>query len=156
MQSDDERMYMVHEEPKDEPRFLDDVEDRLIQLKHEVDITGDIAGTTSAESKKMNAEEYQIMLYKRKLRNRLSASASRKRHQMEVKQLQQEIEDLSDRADSVMQVCELCAAENVKLRNENMQLYCEGAYLRAQLALLSALPESNFSELPRDNLLKTA
>eukprot|EP00188_Purpureofilum_apyrenoidigerum_P005684 Plantae.Rhodophyta-Purpureofilum_apyrenoidigerum.ctg7669.p1 GENE.Plantae.Rhodophyta-Purpureofilum_apyrenoidigerum.ctg7669~~Plantae.Rhodophyta-Purpureofilum_apyrenoidigerum.ctg7669.p1 ORF type:complete len:180 (+),score=44.67 Plantae.Rhodophyta-Purpureofilum_apyrenoidigerum.ctg7669:116-655(+) len=154
--SDNEMMYMMYEEPKGEPQFLDEGEDKLVELKRTVDLTGDIAGTTSAESKKMTADEYQVMLYKRKLRNRLSASKSRKRHQMEVKQLQQEIGNLSDRADSLTRVCELYAAENTKLRNENMQLYFEGAYLRAQLVHLSAQPANGYAALPTDISLTIA
>mmetsp|Transcript_10394 Transcript_10394/g.18733 ORF Transcript_10394/g.18733 Transcript_10394/m.18733 type:complete len:406 (+) Transcript_10394:161-1378(+) len=96
---------------------------------------GDLRGTTSALSRKMTTEEHALMLYKRKLRNRLSAARSRKRHQQTLLQLQTEIDGLNEQSNRVMEHCETCATENGRLRQDNMRLYCENMNLRTHLAV---------------------
>eukprot|EP00179_Madagascaria_erythrocladioides_P007834 CAMPEP_0198314012 /NCGR_PEP_ID=MMETSP1450-20131203/4846_1 /TAXON_ID=753684 ORGANISM="Madagascaria erythrocladiodes, Strain CCMP3234" /NCGR_SAMPLE_ID=MMETSP1450 /ASSEMBLY_ACC=CAM_ASM_001115 /LENGTH=332 /DNA_ID=CAMNT_0044017049 /DNA_START=345 /DNA_END=1343 /DNA_ORIENTATION=- len=96
----------------------------------------DLKGTTSAMSRKMTDNERDLMLLKRKLRNRQSAARSRKRHQAILQTLQQDLGTLTERADKVTAACENCSMQNGKLREENMRLYCENAYLRAQLSMV--------------------
>lgn len=105
-------------------------------------LPGDLKGTTSAMSRKMTDEEHEIMLYKRKLRNRQSAARSRKRHQMILHNLQSDIQTLTKQSDDIMAACESCASDNGSLREANMRLYCENAYLRAQLSVLMNQPAS--------------
>ncbi|KAJ8904910.1 hypothetical protein NDN08_001424 [Rhodosorus marinus] len=48
-------------------------------LKFPKEKLGDLSGTTSSEAKRMSKEEREMVLHKRKLRNRLSAQRSRER-----------------------------------------------------------------------------
>jgi len=97
----------------------------------------DLSGTTSALSRKMTPEEHSLMLLKRKLRNRLSAARSRRRHQLTLAKLQEEIDNLNGYSNRIMEQCEHTSAENGILREENMRLYCENMNLRAHLAQIS-------------------
>mmetsp|Transcript_11247 Transcript_11247/g.46968 ORF Transcript_11247/g.46968 Transcript_11247/m.46968 type:complete len:210 (-) Transcript_11247:352-981(-) len=64
-----------------EPSMLMSLEEkrRLEALKYPKEKLGDLSGTTSSQAKKMSKEEREIVLHKRKLRNRLSAQRSRER-----------------------------------------------------------------------------
>mmetsp|Transcript_69 Transcript_69/g.126 ORF Transcript_69/g.126 Transcript_69/m.126 type:complete len:363 (-) Transcript_69:492-1580(-) len=97
----------------------------------------DLSGTTSALSRKMTPEEHALMLLKRKLRNRLSAARSRRRHQLTLAKLQEEIDNLNQYSNRIMEQCENTSAENGVLREENMRLYCENMSLRAHLAAIN-------------------
>uniref|UniRef100_A0A7S2ZT52 BZIP domain-containing protein n=1 Tax=Rhodosorus marinus TaxID=101924 RepID=A0A7S2ZT52_9RHOD len=111
---------------------LDEVE--LDRKRLEIELSGDIAGTTSAKSKKMSASEHSLMLFKRKLRNRQSASKSRRKHQAMMRSVQQDIEELSRQYESVLRKCEEFKALNAQLNVENMTLHNDGVLLRTQLA----------------------
>jgi len=115
------------------------VKAELEQLEKSVDPKdlGDLRGTTSALSRKMTTEEHAMMLYKRKLRNRLSAARSRKRHQQTLLQLQSQIDGLNELSNRVMESCEACSVDNGRLREENMRLYCENMNLRTHLAAVN-------------------
>ncbi|KAA8491965.1 hypothetical protein FVE85_8447 [Porphyridium purpureum] len=123
--SDDEEMRKVKAELE------------LLEKRVDPKELGDLSGTTSAMSRKMTKEEHDLMLYKRKLRNRLSAARSRKRHQETLASLQTEIESLNEHSNRVMAKCEEASTENTKLREENMRLYCENMNLRSRLSALN-------------------
>mmetsp|Transcript_294 Transcript_294/g.706 ORF Transcript_294/g.706 Transcript_294/m.706 type:complete len:209 (-) Transcript_294:579-1205(-) len=58
-------------------------EKRAIEAqKFPADLLGDISGTTSSKVKDMSPEERELVLFKRKLRNRESARRSRERRRM--------------------------------------------------------------------------
>eukprot|EP00189_Rhodosorus_marinus_P009974 CAMPEP_0184738134 /NCGR_PEP_ID=MMETSP0315-20130426/863_1 /TAXON_ID=101924 /ORGANISM="Rhodosorus marinus, Strain UTEX LB 2760" /LENGTH=151 /DNA_ID=CAMNT_0027205725 /DNA_START=85 /DNA_END=540 /DNA_ORIENTATION=+ len=111
---------------------LDEVE--LEKKRLEIELSGDIAGTTSAKSKKMSASEHSLMLFKRKLRNRQSASKSRRKHQAMMRGVQRDIDELSTQYESVLRKCEEFKALNAQLNVENMKLHNEGVLLQTQLA----------------------
>lgn len=79
------------------------------------EILGNLDGTTSAEVRKMNATERELVLYKRKLRNRESARRSRQKRQATLAELQEEIDDL-------MQVSGRMVEVGISLREENARL----------------------------------
>lgn len=79
------------------------------------EILGNLDGTTSAEVRKMNATERELVLYKRKLRNRESARRSRQKRQATLAELQEEIDDL-------MQVTGRMVEVGISLREENVTL----------------------------------
>lgn len=54
----------------------------------------DLSGTTAARSRKMDAGEREIMLMKRRLRNRASAARSRQKQRNQVNVLQDEVKAL--------------------------------------------------------------
>lgn len=79
------------------------------------EVLGNLDGTTSAEVRKMNATERELVLYKRKLRNRESARRSRQKRQATLAELQEEIDDL-------MQVTGRMVEAGISLHEENVRL----------------------------------
>lgn len=72
-------------------------------------------GTTSAEVRKMNPTERELVLYKRKLRNRESARRSRQKRQATLAELQNEVDDLANVSARMVDI-------GVKLHKENDHL----------------------------------
>lgn len=58
------------------------------------EVLSNLDGTTSAEVRKMNSAERELVLFKRKLRNRESARRSRQKRQAALADLQEQIDDL--------------------------------------------------------------
>eukprot|EP00177_Eucheuma_denticulatum_P008178 GFKZ01014886.1.p1 GENE.GFKZ01014886.1~~GFKZ01014886.1.p1 ORF type:complete len:348 (-),score=62.99 GFKZ01014886.1:1763-2770(-) len=81
------------------------------------EILGNLDGTTSAEVRKMNATERELVLYKRKLRNRESARRSRQKRQATLAELQEEVDDLMQVTGRMVEVGISLHEENVKLRD---------------------------------------
>lgn len=81
------------------------------------EILGNLDGTTSAEVRKMNATERELVLYKRKLRNRESARRSRQKRQATLAELQEEIDDLMQVTGRMVEVGISLHEENVRLRD---------------------------------------
>lgn len=79
------------------------------------EVLGNLDGTTSAEVRKMNATERELVLYKRKLRNRESARRSRQKRQATLAELQEEIDDL-------MQITGRMVEAGISLHEENVSL----------------------------------
>lgn len=79
------------------------------------EILGNLDGTTSAEVRKMNATQRELVLYKRKLRNRESARRSRQKRQATLAELQGEIDDL-------MQITTRMVEAGLSLHEENSVL----------------------------------
>jgi hypothetical protein len=103
----------------------------------------DLKGTTAAKSRKMSASERDVMLHKRRLRNRESAARSREKQRKTINELSDEMGELlavahvlklraasaeteaevnRDRLDQVSAKYESAIAEIERLRNENRQL----------------------------------
>lgn len=89
----------------------------------------DLKGSTAAKSRKMTVEERDIMLHKRRLRNRQSAARSRDKQRRtigdvgeEVEQLLRVAEKLRVRCETVEKDLELLKTENEGLKRENLEL----------------------------------
>jgi len=87
---------------------------------------GDLKGTTAMQARRMSASEREIVLMKRKLRNRQSAKRSRLRRQLTVAELNEEYASLLDMAMSLKESTEKLAQENMELRKENARLLAGG------------------------------
>lgn len=89
----------------------------------------DLKGSTAAKSRKMTPQERDIMLHKRRLRNRQSAARSRDKQRKTITELGDEVDQLLLKAQRVKQRChsaeqqlrDLRAAHEA-LRTENEQL----------------------------------
>jgi Basic region leucine zipper len=102
----------------------------------------DLAGSTSAEVRRMNEDERALVHYKRRLRNRESAKRSRARRQATLNDIQAEVCELRDVAQRLLDRCARLAragdravAEAETLRKENSLLE---SMLRSESA--AALP----------------
>ncbi|GJQ09864.1 hypothetical protein GpartN1_g1655.t1 [Galdieria partita] len=86
----------------------------------------DLKGSTSAQGRRMTAEERALMLYKRKLRNRESAAKTRKKRAKTLNQIGEELEELRLRADSLNER----SSRAYKTEEENKKLVEENSHLR--------------------------
>lgn len=81
-------------------------------------LLGNLEGTTSAEVRKMNHAERELVLYKRKLRNRESARRSRQKRQATIAELQDEIDDLMKVSGKMVEYGLSLRAENDRLKGK--------------------------------------
>lgn len=88
-------------------------------------------GTTSAEVRKMSAEERELVLYKRKLRNRESARRSRQKRQAALADLQDEIGELQGCATGLVDTALKLRSDNQNLRDRLEKVQAENRALRA-------------------------
>lgn len=93
-------------------------------------VLGNLAGTTSAEVRKMNATERELVLYKRKLRNRESARRSRQKRQATLAELQEEMDDLMSVTGRIVEVGMELRLENSALREKLDAAHAEIKALR--------------------------
>lgn len=91
------------------------------------EVLTNLEGTTSAEVRKMNATERELVLYKRKLRNRESARRSRQKRQATLLELQEEVDDLMQVSERMVDVGMVLRDENTRLRD---RLSCALAELK--------------------------
>lgn len=82
----------------------------------------DLAGTTAAASRRMSTEERQLMLHKRKLRNRASAARSRAVARTVVADVVGEVTALEAAVSAVGARVEGVVSANAELRRENAEL----------------------------------
>lgn len=82
----------------------------------------DLAGTTAAASRRMSTEERQLMLHKRKLRNRASAARSRAVARTVVADVVEEVAALEAAVTTVGARVEGVVSANAQLRRENAEL----------------------------------
>ncbi|KAA8492995.1 hypothetical protein FVE85_9267 [Porphyridium purpureum] len=85
----------------------------------------DLKGTTAMQARRMTPDEREIVLMKRKLRNRQSAKRSRVKRQLTLNELNEEYRDLVDSSAQMRQTI-------MDLINANKQLQAENARLRAR------------------------
>jgi cell division protein FtsB len=93
----------------------------------------DLKGTTAARSRLMSEEERNLMLHKRRLRNRASAARSREKQRSAVQCLSQQAEGLISTIHDLRKDCAAQHAEIRRLREQNNAL-------RAAISLRSNLP----------------
>lgn len=97
-------------------------------------LLSDLNGTTSAEVRKMSQSERDLVLYKRKLRNRLSARRSRQKRQATLSDLHEEIGELINATGKMMDVAANLTARNKVLTDK---LEVANAEIRALKCFLS-------------------
>lgn len=90
----------------------------------------DLAGTTAAASRRMSTEERQLMLHKRKLRNRASAARSRAVARTVVADVVGEVAALEAAVSAVGARVEGVVSANAVLRRENAELRAMVGMLR--------------------------
>lgn len=81
------------------------------------EVLKNLDGTTSAEVRKMNSSERELVLYKRKLRNRESARRSRQKRQATLGEIQEEIDDLARISERMVDVGLKLSEENAHLKD---------------------------------------
>lgn len=91
------------------------------------EVLKNLEGTTSAEVRKMNPTERELVLYKRKLRNRESARRSRQKRQSTLGELQEEVDDLVQISSRMVDVGLSLQQQNTLLSD---QLSCALAELK--------------------------
>ncbi len=94
-------------------------------------LLSNLDGTTSAEVRKMTSEERELVLYKRKLRNRESARRSRQKRQATLADLHDEIGELTNVAKRMVDLGASLHATNVGLRDKLDLAHAEIRALRA-------------------------
>lgn len=99
------------------------------------EMLADLAGSTSAEVRRMNEDERALVHYKRRLRNRESAKRSRARRQATLGDIQAELEDLRQLTASLVDRCLHFARRN---ESQNLELDT----LRKEKQLLESLLRS--------------
>lgn len=89
----------------------------------------DLRGSTAAKSRKMTPQEHEIMLHKRRLRNRQSAARSRDKQRKTIAELGEEVDQLLLKTQRVKQRCHIAESQlrqlraaHDALRDENQQL----------------------------------
>ncbi|CAN8069325.1 unnamed protein product [Agarophyton chilense] len=76
----------------------------------------DLGGTTSAQVRKMTEDQRKLVLYKRKLRNRISAKKSRANRQTALAQLRTEVDEIQTTTVDILETTLAVARENERLR----------------------------------------
>lgn len=77
----------------------------------------DLKGSTAAKSRKMTDEERDIMLHKRRLRNRQSAARSRSKQRKTIGDVSEEVDELVGITQALKERCEEMQLEMGQLRN---------------------------------------
>lgn len=93
----------------------------------------DLAGSTSAQVRRMNDDERALVHYKRRLRNRESAKRSRARRQATISDIQAELDDLRQLTSSLVDSCLALSRTNGKQSQELETLRKENHLLESLL-----------------------
>lgn len=94
------------------------------------EVLKNLDGTTSAEVRKMSAAERELVLYKRKLRNRESARRSRVKRQGTLANLQIDVDELSTFSMRMLDIACRIKDENAQLRKDLAEALAELKGLR--------------------------
>mmetsp|Transcript_42135 Transcript_42135/g.103678 ORF Transcript_42135/g.103678 Transcript_42135/m.103678 type:complete len:269 (+) Transcript_42135:206-1012(+) len=114
-----QRVDDVEKERRRKLRLAKQAEERK---KFPRDKIGDLKGVTSMAVRNMTKDERELVLHKRKLRNRESAKKSRARKQTTMEGLRAMLEDLRDEAILLRQKCSETETDVAALRLENASL----------------------------------
>lgn len=112
---------------------------------HPTDLA-DLSGSTAAKSRKMNLEERDIMLHKRRLRNRASAARSRDKQRKTINELGDEVDDLLLMSQQLLHRCLTAEKNVVQLREANSTLVKENMELKANQAVPDVKAETAIME----------
>lgn len=107
----------------------------------------DLSGSTAAKSRKMTDEERDIMLHKRRLRNRASAARSRDKQRKTINDLSDEMDDLMTHSKSLLTRCIAAEGRLANVQAANDALSKENADLR-QNSLLLLSPSGSTGTIP--------
>lgn len=99
-------------------------------------LLSDLKGTTAARSRKMSAEEHDVMLHKRRLRNRASAARSREKQRKTINELSEEVEELKDFSWSLLKRAAIAESQNLATTTQSAELAAQVVTLQAQVELL--------------------
>lgn len=96
----------------------------------------DLKGTTAAKSRKMSAQEHDVMLHKRRLRNRASAARSRDKQRKTISELCEEMEALEKNSSQLLKRAVAAEAHTALTNSQNAELSARIVTLREELDLL--------------------
>ncbi|PXF49673.1 hypothetical protein BWQ96_00551 [Gracilariopsis chorda] len=105
------------------------------------EVLADLEGTTSAEVRKMNPSQRELVLYKRKLRNRLSARRSRQKRQATLSELQTQVDELRDLSARIVDV-------GLGLQQENERLRARLGCALSTISVLQAAKDDRHAAVP--------
>ena len=118
----------------------------------------DLSGSTAAQSRKMTDEQRDIMLHKRRLRNRLSAARSRDKQRKTIADVGEEVDQLLEKTTQLQNKCTTVVSQLAELRNAHRQLMQENEQLKrtneqlrntvSDLKMANAKPPSNMRKTP--------
>lgn len=91
----------------------------------------DLTGSTAAKSRKMNHEERDIMLHKRRLRNRASAARSRDKQRKTINDVGDEVDELLAISKQLLERCIAAESSISELKQQNDELIKENRQLRS-------------------------
>lgn len=100
----------------------------------------DLSGSTAAKSRKMTDDERDIMLHKRRLRNRASAARSRDKQRKTINDISDELQEIYEYAERVMQRCLLSEQKITTLEKEKDMLFKENGELKKKNYSLMLTP----------------
>mmetsp|Transcript_10778 Transcript_10778/g.28837 ORF Transcript_10778/g.28837 Transcript_10778/m.28837 type:complete len:315 (-) Transcript_10778:753-1697(-) len=80
---------------------------------------GDLTGTTAMEARKMSESERQVVLLKRKMRNRESARRSRVKKQATLRDMNEEYFELLDRAHAMKHSVDMLETQVARVRSQS-------------------------------------
>jgi hypothetical protein len=89
---------------------------------YEIALLQDLKGTTAAQSRLMSEAEHDIMLHKRRLRNRASAARSREKQRNAIQQLSDQVNCLNSAMLKLRNDCTAKELEIRRLREQNNTL----------------------------------
>lgn len=90
----------------------------------------DLTGSTAAKSRKMSNEERDIMLHKRRLRNRASAARSRDKQRKTINDISDEVDELLEISKQLLERCVAAESSMSELKQKNDALVKENRQLR--------------------------
>lgn len=90
----------------------------------------DLTGSTAAKSRKMSMQERDIMLHKRRLRNRASAARSRDKQRKTINDVGDEVDELMEFSKELLERCIAAEHSIAELRDKNDALTKENLMLR--------------------------
>lgn len=82
----------------------------------------DLRGSTAAQSRKMTDRERDVMLHKRRLRNRQSAARSRDKQRKTITDVGEEVDELHTRSEDIRKQCQKVSEDVARLRAVNEAL----------------------------------
>lgn len=106
----------------------------------------DLSGSTAAKSRKMTDTERDIMLHKRRLRNRASAARSRDKQRKTIHDLSDEMDELMAHSKALLSRCIAAESKTAQLQTAYDALAKENADLKNNSLLLS--PSGSTSNMP--------
>lgn len=109
------------------------------ERRYSAEMLLDLAGSTSAEVRRMSEDERALVHYKRRLRNRESAKRSRARRQATITDIQGELGDLRELTNGLVERCVRLVREGERHEREAGRAREEIETLRKEKAFLESM-----------------